>query len=124
MNDPAPTPRLRSKIATPLRAVILSSLLAGLAGCGGPPPDETAAIDCGSACAQDALSAAEVERIVAQAVVAAQSRGLLATIAVTDRPGNVLAVYAMTGTAPTFVATRGTPSASARNRTPDWLMRR
>jgi uncharacterized protein GlcG (DUF336 family) len=103
MIDPASRPRPRSRIATALRATLLSSLLAGLAGCGGPPPEETTApIDCGSTCAQDVLSAADVERIVAQTVLAAQARGLRATIAVTDRPGNVLAVYAMTGTAPTF----------------------
>ena len=53
------------------------------------------AIDCGANCAQDMLTAADVERIVAQTVVAAQARGQLATLAVTDRVGNVLAVYDM-----------------------------
>jgi uncharacterized protein GlcG (DUF336 family) len=43
------------------------------------------------------LSAAEVERIVAQAEQAANALGSPATIAVTDRVGNVLGVYRMAG---------------------------
>ena len=62
----------------------------------------TAAPDCGSNCATDKLSVAEVETIVAQAVVAAQAQGARATVAVTDRVGNVLAVYSMPGAASTF----------------------
>ncbi|MBL8338232.1 MAG: heme-binding protein, partial [Rhodoferax sp.] len=64
-------------------------------------------IDCGTQCAADALTLAEVERVVAQAVVAAQARGQQATVAVVDRVGNVLAVYAMTGAAATFTVTGG-----------------
>jgi uncharacterized protein GlcG (DUF336 family) len=60
------------------------------------------AIDCGANCAQDMLTAADVERIVAQTVVAAQARGQLATLAVTDRVGNVLAVYDMAAPTATF----------------------
>ena len=45
--------------------------------------------------AQEALSQIEVERILAQAITEAQARGKQATIAVTDRVGNVLAVFAM-----------------------------
>lgn len=48
------------------------------------------------------LSAAEVGQIVAQAVFEAQARGVAANIALTDRVGNVLAVYRMNG-APTSV---------------------
>ncbi len=59
-------------------------------------------IDCGANCAADALSVADVERVLSQTVVAAQARGQRATIAVTDRVGNVLAVFAMTGAAGTF----------------------
>ncbi|MEZ5692459.1 MAG: heme-binding protein [Altererythrobacter sp.] len=47
--------------------------------------------------AQESLSVAEVERILAQAVGEASARGLPSTIAVTDRVGNVLAVYQMNG---------------------------
>ena len=43
------------------------------------------------------LDAPEVERIVAQAVAEASARGASATIAVTDRVGNVLAVFVMNG---------------------------
>lgn len=42
------------------------------------------------------LSALEVENLVARAVQAALDRNLAATIAVTDRVGNVLALYSMT----------------------------
>lgn len=43
------------------------------------------------------LSVADVQQILAQAVAEAKARGKPATIAVTDRVGNVLAVYAMAG---------------------------
>lgn len=59
-------------------------------------------IDCAGNCAQDVLTAADVERLLAQAVGAAQARGQRATVAVTDRVGNVLGVYAMTSAAATF----------------------
>jgi len=47
--------------------------------------------------AQEALTSADVAKIIAQAVGEAQARNLPAQIAVVDRVGNVLAVYAMTG---------------------------
>lgn len=47
--------------------------------------------------AQERLSAADVDRIIGQAVAEAGARGLNATIAVTDRVGNVLGVFAMNG---------------------------
>ena len=46
---------------------------------------------------REALTAAEVEDIVARAVAEATARGTPATIAVVDRLGNVLGVYIMTG---------------------------
>jgi len=58
--------------------------------------------DCGATCAQDALSTQDVERVLAQVVTAAMARGQNATVAVTDRVGNVLAVYAMPGATGTF----------------------
>ena len=48
--------------------------------------------------AQRALSVGDVQQIIAQAVGEAQARGLPATVAVVDRVGNVLGVFAMTGT--------------------------
>ena len=47
--------------------------------------------------AQESLSTADVQRVLAQAIGEANARGLPSTIAVTDRVGNVLAVFAMTG---------------------------
>ncbi|MFM7403101.1 MAG: heme-binding protein [Erythrobacter sp.] len=51
--------------------------------------------------AAESLSSAEVGTIIAQAAAEARARGAAATIAVTDRVGNVLAVFAMPGAAPT-----------------------
>ncbi len=45
----------------------------------------------------DSLTSAEVQQIIAQAANEAAARGAPATIAVTDRVGNVLAVYQMNG---------------------------
>jgi len=50
-----------------------------------------------SASAQERLTVAEVKQILAQAIQEAQARGAPAAIAVTDRVGNVLAVYNMIG---------------------------
>jgi len=58
-----------------------------------------AAALCGAtaAGAQEALTVAEVQRIVAQAANEAAARGRPGTIAVVDRVGNVLAVFQMNG---------------------------
>lgn len=77
-------------------------LLACGGGGGGSAMAPVAVPDCGATCSADRLNAAEVETIVAQAVVQAQAQGARATIAVTDRVGNVLAVYSMPGAAITF----------------------
>jgi len=91
----------------PRRWLLVLGLLLGTAlqscgggGSGGAPA--TAIPACNGTCTPDSLSSADVETIVAQAVVAAQAQGARATVAVTDRVGNVLAVYAMTGAATTF----------------------
>lgn len=47
--------------------------------------------------AQESLSTADVQRVLAQAIGEANARSLPSTIAVTDRVGNVLAVFEMTG---------------------------
>jgi predicted alpha/beta-hydrolase family hydrolase len=47
--------------------------------------------------AQEALTVADVENVVGHAVAEAQARSLPAVIAVTDRVGNVLAVFRMNG---------------------------
>ncbi|EAQ27837.1 hypothetical protein NAP1_09592 [Erythrobacter sp. NAP1] len=47
--------------------------------------------------AQESLSVGEVQQIIAQAAGEASARGIPSTIAVTDRVGNVLAVFQMAG---------------------------
>ncbi len=47
--------------------------------------------------AAQALTVAEVQQVLAQGVAEARARNLPAVIAVTDRVGNILAVYSMTG---------------------------
>ena len=99
----SPVPR-RWRICKPAASMAIVVLVS----CGGGGGDGVVSlsaatpIDCATNCAQDVLTAPDVERVVAQAVAAAQARGQTATIAVTDRVGNVLAVYAMAGTAPSF----------------------
>ncbi len=101
--------------------VVLIALVA-LAGCGGgaggdggPTVAAAAAVSattasCSGGCAAatpTALTVAEVNQILSQAVLEAQARGSPATIAVVDRPGNVLAVFKMAGAAATFTITSG-----------------
>jgi uncharacterized protein GlcG (DUF336 family) len=60
--------------------------------------------------AAEALTVADVERVLAQAIAEAQARNLPSVIAVTDRVGNVLGVFRMTGaraTATTSAAPNG-----------------
>ncbi len=56
---------------------------------------------------QQALTVAEVQQIIAQAVGESQARSVAATIAVVDRVGNVLAVFQMTNAAGTLQVTSG-----------------
>ena len=56
--------------------------------------------------AQESLSMGDVQRVLAQAVGEAQARGLPSTIAVTDRVGNVLAVFRMNGAPATTTVSR------------------
>ena len=84
---------------------MVSALLQGCGGggaSGGGSAPAGFANDCGANCAQDVLTAQDVEQVIAQAVTAAQAQGQLATVAVTDRVGNVLGVYAMNGATGTF----------------------
>ena len=81
----------------------------GLSGCGGgggssstpttptAPPPTTPSGGVYTVPAQEALSVADVQKIIAQAVAEAKARNTPAVIAVTDRVGNVLAVYSMAG---------------------------
>jgi uncharacterized protein GlcG (DUF336 family) len=88
------------------------ALTALLSACGGGAGGQTgdAGGGCSGTCAlttPTALTVAEVQRIVSQAVGEAQARGTPVTIAVSDRVGNVLAVFQMTGAAATFTINGG-----------------
>ena len=79
-------------------------LVAILNSCGGG--GESAAV-CGGSCAppavaSDFLTVDDVQRIIAQGVSEAVVRNERATIAVTDRVGNVLGIFHMTGARNTF----------------------
>jgi uncharacterized protein GlcG (DUF336 family) len=89
-------------------------LLAACGGGGGPPsnggatggapaptPTPPPAGQVYAVPAAESLSTTEVGQIIAQAAAEARARGVAATIAVTDRVGNVLGVFAMPGAAPT-----------------------
>lgn len=57
--------------------------------------------------AQESLTAADVQKILAQAIEEAAARNKPAVIAIVDRPGNVLAVFRMNG-APTTLSIKTT----------------
>ncbi|MFO6430428.1 heme-binding protein [Erythrobacter sp. W302b] len=75
----------------------------GATGGTGPTPTPTPppAGQVYSVPAAESLTSAEVGTIIAQAAAEARARGVAATIAVTDRVGNVLGVFAMPGAAGT-----------------------
>ena len=92
-------------------AYLLLVLIAGCGGgAGGDGGPTIAAPGCTGTCSltmPTALTVAEVNRILSQAVQEAQARGMLGTIAVVDRSGNVLAVFQMTGAAGNATITSG-----------------
>jgi uncharacterized protein GlcG (DUF336 family) len=105
--------RLSGSVA--IAALLLSSCGGGGGGNSGggggapqpptpPPPPSTTLYDVP---AQEALTQAEVQTIIAQAVGEAQGRSLPATVAVVDRVGNVLAVFAMNGANQRLAVPRG-----------------
>jgi uncharacterized protein GlcG (DUF336 family) len=57
--------------------------------------------------APESLTQADVQQVLAQGVNEARARGLPATLAVVDRVGNVLAVFAMNGANPRLFIPRG-----------------
>ncbi|MDX1569538.1 MAG: heme-binding protein [Xanthomonadales bacterium] len=75
------------------------------------PPDSAGSAGCDGFCttAESRLSTSQVRQIIAQAAAEAAAQGVAATIAVTDRVGNVLAVYRMNGApeAVTITSKRG-----------------
>ncbi len=93
----------------PIRSSLLACAAAlVLAGCGGgggggssttatTPTTPTTPSTVYAVPGAEALTAGDVQQVIAQAVAESKARGLPAVIAVTDRVGNVLAVYSMTG---------------------------
>jgi uncharacterized protein GlcG (DUF336 family) len=79
-----------------------------------PPPPIPPPAGAYAAPALDALSQADVEQIVANAAAEAAARGLPASIAVTDRVGNVLAVFVMNGANPRLRVPNG-PNGSSHD---------
>ncbi len=107
----------RVAAALSICALVVSGCGGGGSGGGSPTPSPTPAptpAPSGSYAvpAQEALTTAEVGRIVAQAAAEASARSAPATIAVVDRVGNVLAVFQMPGAAGAM-ATIPTPAGQA-----------
>ena len=73
-----------------------------------PPPTDSALYPVP---APEALTSSDVEQVIAQAAAEARARNRPATIAVVDRVGNVLAVFAMIGSNQRLLVPRG-PSGS------------
>ncbi|MFZ6773536.1 heme-binding protein [Undibacterium sp. SXout7W] len=88
---------IRSISAVSASALIL--IACGSGGDGGNAATNTVASACNFSISSEpqALSAIEVEQIVAQGIEAASALGAKATFAVVDRSGNVLAVFKMNG---------------------------
>jgi uncharacterized protein GlcG (DUF336 family) len=89
-----------------------------LSSCGGGTSPEppgvhglTPPAGCAGACADTptALTAADVQTVVARAVAEAQQQGAAATVAVVDRTGNVLGVFRMFGAATSVTLTAADP---------------
>ncbi|WP_439567275.1 heme-binding protein [Sphingopyxis sp.] len=106
----------RSAAVAAMGALLLSSCGGGGGGTPTPSPAPTPAptpTPTGGLYtppAAEALTTSDVERVLAQAIAEAQARSLPSVIAVTDRVGNVLGVFRMTGaraTATTSAAPNG-----------------
>ena len=81
-----------------------AGLLLALAACGGGGGSGSTQA---TTTAQDFLTVADVQRVIAQAVGEAQARGVRAHVAVVDRVGNVLATFEMTGAPSTIAISSG-----------------
>lgn len=97
-------PAFRRLLLTALGSLLFASCGGGGGGGDTTPAAPVACTTCSTDTA-DLLTSADVETVVAQAVGEAQARGRLATIAVSDRVGNVLAVFRMTGASKTVTVT-------------------
>jgi uncharacterized protein GlcG (DUF336 family) len=96
-------------------AVFVAAL--ALASCGGgggssvtttsPPPTTGGGQGVYSLPAAEALTSADVQKILAQSIAESKARNLPVVIAITDRVGDVLAVYSMTGARATTLTRPG-----------------
>jgi len=84
---------------------LIAVFAAVLAGCGGGAGGGTNNAQIPS---PNSLTMADVATVIAQGVAEAKARNAPATIAVVDRVGNVLGIFAMIGAAPTFTISSGT----------------
>jgi uncharacterized protein GlcG (DUF336 family) len=100
-------------------ALLLASCGGGGSSGGGSPAPSPAPAPAPSAVytapAPEALSSAEVQRIIAQAVGEAKARNLPAIVAVTDRVGNVLGVFRMNGARTRMLTSRLTATNELNN---------
>ena len=90
------------KLSVIVVLMILSTACSGGGGGGSSSNSglESANFDCDGNCAHRNLSSADVKTIISQFAAAAEDQGISATIAVVDRVGNVLGVYAVPGANP------------------------
>jgi uncharacterized protein GlcG (DUF336 family) len=79
--------------------VVLLSFVLGCGGGGGDGAEDTTGANygCDGGCANFNLSDQDVNLILRRAIATADEFGVAATLAITDRVGNVLAVYQMAG---------------------------
>lgn len=116
---------MRMPLAFRQTTAVALALSLTLSGCGGgdsgsgdtftPTPTPTSASRFFGDPAQEALTAAEVQQIVAQAVGEAQARSKPAIISVVDRVGNVLAVFRMNGAPTRMLTSRRTATGRIAN---------
>ena len=96
---------IRRRSLSVLAALALTACGGGGGGSSAPSAGSAGStpLSCDGSCASSstALTVAQVETVIARAVVEAQARNAKATIAVVDRVGNVLAVYVMNGASAT-----------------------
>jgi len=94
-----------------IAALLLASCGGGGGGGGGatpaPGPPAPGQPNLFAVPAQEFLTAADVQRVIAQGVAEAQARNLPGSFAVVDRVGNVLAVFVMNGANPRLAVPRG-----------------
>lgn len=109
MRPPARADRWRTRRAASAARTLLgaatSLLLASCGSGGGEGAGGANQAGCDGSCLQRALTAEDVETILVHAVGEAERLGVAATIAVLDRAGNVLALFAMDGAAESTVLT-------------------